>query len=181
MAFLGSPSSRRAWIEIIIYQRHQRYILVALLAEGVDRNNSRFCATVPVNIVALLAEGVDRNLWLKRLHLLPLVALLAEGVDRNKLRITVDFAAIKSPSSRRAWIEIDNQRLTEFRPGSPSSRRAWIEIQTSHRSSPQNGVALLAEGVDRNRLGHQAVCPPGVALLAEGVDRNLPQPARGQH
>ena len=36
-----SPSSRRAWIEIIIYQRHQRYILVALLAEGVDRNPSR--------------------------------------------------------------------------------------------------------------------------------------------
>ena len=36
-------------------------LLVALLAEGVDRNHSR--ASLPVNpiAVALLAEGVDRN------------------------------------------------------------------------------------------------------------------------
>ena len=34
--------------------------------------------------------------------------------------------------------------------GSPSSRRAWIEIEsTIWRVHPQ-GVALLAEGVDRN-------------------------------
>ena len=56
----SSPSSRRAWIEIIIYQRHQRYILVALLAEGVDRNMViRMVPDKPR--VALLAEGVDRN------------------------------------------------------------------------------------------------------------------------
>ncbi len=56
----SSPSSRRAWIEIIIYQRHQRYILVALLAEGVDKNlgGPHYKASTDV---ALLAEGVDRN------------------------------------------------------------------------------------------------------------------------
>ena len=56
------------------------------------------------------------------------VALLAEGVDRNTdLGADVDNAQ-KSPSSRRAWIEI---------------RRLWHGSQTAL-------VALLAEGVDRN-------------------------------
>ena len=34
------------------------------------------------------------------------VALLAEGVDRNQLCEVVSSEAGKSPSSRRAWIEI---------------------------------------------------------------------------
>ena len=34
-------------------------------------------------VVALLAEGVDRNLSGNGITLLPPVALLAEGVDRN--------------------------------------------------------------------------------------------------
>ena len=34
------------------------------------------------------------------------VALLAEGVDRNALREDGDVAQDTSPSSRRAWIEI---------------------------------------------------------------------------
>ena len=38
--FLLSPSSRRAWIEISHRNCHFRPSLVALLAEGVDRN---FC------------------------------------------------------------------------------------------------------------------------------------------
>ena len=33
---------------------------------------------------------------------------------------------------------------------SPSSRRAWIEIDFSTEPSPTSPVALLAEGVDRN-------------------------------
>ena len=56
---------------------------------------------------------------------------------------------------------------------SPSSRRAWIEINTGTRWAKLLCVALLAEGVDRNRnvtLGSIAI--PVVALLAEGVDRN---------
>jgi len=34
----GSPSSRRAWIEIIMAKVYADLIRVALLAEGVDRN-----------------------------------------------------------------------------------------------------------------------------------------------
>ena len=36
----GSPSSRRAWIEIAGRNEHLRRGIVALLAEGVDRNLS---------------------------------------------------------------------------------------------------------------------------------------------
>ena len=57
------------------------------------------------------------------------VALLAEGVDRN--------SAMCSPKS-------------VFRR-SPSSRRAWIEITCGRSSATSARVALLAEGVDRNK------------------------------
>ena len=56
------------------------------------------------------------------------VALLAEGVDRNKI-----FTPLK-----------------QNKPGSPSSRRAWIEIDLLQGEELLPGVALLAEGVDRN-------------------------------
>ena len=56
------------------------------------------------------------------------VALLAEGVDRNNNASKVVVYIVKSPSSRRAWIEI-----------------------SSGTTAAQNPlVALLAEGVDRN-------------------------------
>ena len=79
--------------------------------------------------VALLAEGVDRNTktiaegW-ERVK----VALLAEGVDRNTSAL----------------------RLSEQGVRSPSSRRAWIEISSPSHVSTFRQVALLAEGVDRN-------------------------------
>ena len=38
--FLLSPSSRRAWIEMILGITGRRVQQVALLAEGVDRNNN---------------------------------------------------------------------------------------------------------------------------------------------
>ena len=56
------------------------------------------------------------------------VALLAEGVDRNT-------KAMKT------------QNATER---SPSSRRAWIEMLAFHLAVRTACVALLAEGVDRN-------------------------------
>ena len=82
------------------------------------------------------------------------VALLAEGVDRNCAVIAVEKLRFRSPSSRRAWIEISELRKTTHqgivallaegvdrnkfavpvRPRisvSPSSRRAWIEIPTA--------------------------------------------------
>ena len=78
--------------------------------------------------VALLAEGVDRNQWTDFTRAVMSVALLAEGVDRNPTDLGAMYAAEESPSSRRAWIEID---LEAAKP------------------VPQI-VALLAEGVDRN-------------------------------
>ena len=56
------------------------------------------------------------------------VALLAEGVDRNSKRSNKAAQGDKSPSSRRAW----------------------IEIMVGDRVAKLQAVALLAEGVDRN-------------------------------
>ena len=82
-----------------------------------------------VEKVALLAEGVDRNPSNPEAgYTEEYVALLAEGVDRNTCPL---------------WKYTD-------KPRSPSSRRAWIEI-TQHTAAVACGVvALLAEGVDRN-------------------------------
>ena len=77
-----SPSSRRAWIEIDFRRVYQLSRGVALLAEGVDRNNMPIIRLV-IPVVALLAEGVDRNKYLHGLIKRNMVALLAEGVDRN--------------------------------------------------------------------------------------------------
>ena len=55
---------------------------------------------------------------------------------------------------------------------SPSSRRAWIEITTPREAARLRAVALLAEGVDRNYLQSTSYAKAAVALLAEGVDRN---------
>ena len=101
-----------------------------------------------------------------------------------------------SPSSRRAWIEIQPWGVnTGVAPVallaegvdrnvpcggigklpfvSPSSRRAWIEICPLFYLGIITLVALLAEGVDRNVFRTFWNCEPvNVALLAEGVDRN---------
>ena len=58
---LWSPSSRRAWIEILVAREVKRAALVALLAEGVDRNWDCYEVLADDPVVALLAEGVDRN------------------------------------------------------------------------------------------------------------------------
>ena len=78
--------------------------------------------------VALLAEGVDRNHFAPDARPPKRVALLAEGVDRNALGTLVRNEQLKSPSSRRAW----------------------IEIRAANGTSVSKKVALLAEGVDRN-------------------------------
>ena len=56
--------------------------------------------------VALLAEGVDRNDNLYDGYRKASVALLAEGVDRNNTNKCIVADSYTSPSSRRAWIEI---------------------------------------------------------------------------
>ena len=79
--------------------------LVALLAEGVDRNFFDR-AKAALQKVALLAEGVDRNILYPPSDLQRPVALLAEGVDRNFSVAPTVTEITGSPSSRRAWIEI---------------------------------------------------------------------------
>ena len=105
---------------------------VAILAEG-DCLSHCPLADLAISIHALLAEGVDRNSQICEWAMAQDVALLAEGVDRNTdLGEDVDNAQ-KSPSSRRAWIEIfpaSSPLLPTQR--SPSSRRAWIEICEKH-------------------------------------------------
>ena len=57
--------------------------------------------------VALFAEGVDRNKHLIQKSLVfHAVALFAEGVDRNTHIDVREEKYRRSPSSRRAWIEI---------------------------------------------------------------------------
>ena len=88
----GSPSSRRAWIEMTKPFLHkQSFYVVALLAEGVDRNSQ---------------QDTSRSL--------AGVALLAEGVDRNCSHHDVLEFGQMSPSSRRVWIEIIHHHLRPF-------------------------------------------------------------------
>ena len=80
--------------------------------------------------VALLAEGVDRNFWGGAfLSAVETVALLAEGGDSNTQRKAAIRRAARSPSSRRAGIEIW------------MLAGCWVMLS----------VALLAEGAGRNR------------------------------
>ena len=80
---------------------------VALLAEGVDRNPDILASGAELTGVALLAEGVDRNpRRIGYAETAYMVALLAEGVDRNWYALTAAGISQRSPSSRRAWIEI---------------------------------------------------------------------------
>ena len=79
------------------------------------------------------------------------VALHPEGVDRNDTPTCHELVKLKSPSTRRAWIEI-----------SPLRQNVMPLL-----------VALHPEGVDRNapvaRNGNGTIL---VALHPEGVDRN---------
>ena len=79
--------------------------MVALLAEGVDRN-VEVLVLDDLLAVALLAEGVDRNSLVIVQPRSARVALLAEGVDRNIAPARYARWSVMSPSSRRAWIEI---------------------------------------------------------------------------
>ena len=130
-----SPSSRRAWIEILLKISTSISVAVALLAEGVDRN-AQICEYRIVKVeVALLAEGVDRNPPVTYTAIRHRVALLAEGVDRNsnirKILAMLDKVALLAEGvDRNLDAKDDPQRLKV----SPSSRRAWIEIRFPERA-----------------------------------------------
>ena len=147
-----SPSSRRAWIEIVSPERQKGGNAVALLAEGVDRNwlvqavsvhgglsPSSRRAWIEMWPMRLCSDLINwspssRRAWIEIAW--PLgsgprtnVALLAEGVDRNILTRW----AVVSPSRVALLAEGVDRNLSDpvcGDPGllSPSSRRAWIEI-----------------------------------------------------
>ena len=80
---MGSPSSRRAWIEIHDMRSMSTYPDVALLAEGVDRNYT----TTKAGVLNGWSPS-SRRAWIEINYQVALqppkdVALLAEGVDRN--------------------------------------------------------------------------------------------------
>ena len=68
---------------------------------------------------------------------------------------------------------IENPVSVFLYPRSPSARRAWIEILYASCQVPQRSVALREEGVDRNVEVPRGCCVTVVALREEGVDRNL--------
>ena len=125
---IKSPSTRRAWIEITLFSWVILPFDVALHPEGVDRN--KICSVHRgTNItVALHPEGVDRNINSSIRAVYSGVALHPEGVDRNR--------------KKSLWINAGYE--------SPSTRRAWIEIQTFTTFRLTPSVALHPEGVDRN-------------------------------
>ena len=127
-AIAGSPSTRRAWIEISPLRQKVTPLSVALHPEGVDRNS-----------IAVYSCSV-----------MLAVALHPEGVDRNICKISANTTNGKSPSTRRAWIEIFASRTGISRPA----------------------VALHPEGVDRNRTSTIfRLTPNDVALHPEGAGR----------
>ena len=78
------------------------------------------------------------------------VALHPEGVDRNH---------------NERWGNVHNG-------SSPSTRRAWIEIDDNFSRRYAVVVALHPEGVDRNKANLVKPAWADVALHPEGVDRN---------
>ena len=146
---------------------------VALLAEGVDRNQTRQLGPQEVQ-----QSPSSRRAWIE-IPVFPLLRRQTQSPSSRRAWIEIPPRGRRlhsrgSPSSRRAWIEIahDLRRLAA-KHGSPSSRRAWIEITARRFLLLALKVALLAEGVDRNfDVGAVYFCHLCVALLAEGVDRN---------
>ena len=146
-----SPSSRRAWIEIGESKSSITTSPVALLAEGVDRNNIFVAAFIEVP-----RSPSSRRAWIEigtcsRRFLCPHVALLAEGVDRNSRHRSI------LGSSEVALLAEGVDRNRSTFQGDPKTQV----------------VALLAEGVDRNIQSSGRGISHLVALLAEGVDRNF--------
>ena len=126
-------------------------------------------------MVALLAEGVDRN---PGYEILPFWKDTSPSSRRAWIEI---YALLKlhilpsSPSSRRAWIEII-AIVPAFAALTVALLAEGVDrnILDGGALIPDLEVALLAEGVDRNFSSRrQRPSRYAVALLAEGVDRNI--------
>ena len=125
-----------------------------------------------------------------------MVALHPEGVDRNFEAEAGGEIDKRSPSTRRAWIEIIFEQRLDVALRSPSTRRAWIEIKaeaaapTRSKESPSTRRAWIEMTGKRTEMSGRSLSPStrrawieitnfiilvfsrGVALHPEGVDRN---------
>ena len=109
------------------------------------------------------------------------VALLVEGVGRNSVLVLVTMGALPSPSSWRAWVEIEEVKLDYMTAFAVALLVEGVGRNGSVIAcrSKRRRVALLVEGVGRNCPGKDRDYRGGsVALLVEGVGRNRTDPAR---
>ena len=150
MSYL-SPSTRRAWIEIVLEQLAYNGGAVALHPEGVDRNNVN-----AVRVAVALPSPSTRRAWIE---ILP--------TQRVKNIYCV------SPSTRRAWIEMSSALDLYLLVLSPSTRRAWIEIRISNGQSEKRwSPSTRRAWIEMSAVGAWAKYGDSVALHPEGVDRN---------
>ena len=106
--FLLSPSSRRAWIEMLIEIKFERIS---------SQSPSSRRAWIEISVQRLQhsrrRSPSSRRAWIE-------IVFLPGFIEPDM-----------SPSSRRAWIEIVDELAARLGKKSPSSRRAWIEIGRS--------------------------------------------------
>ena len=127
---------------------------------------------VSVFAVALLAEAwIEIQRRCSRFSA-PRVALLAEAWIEIACNAAGFPAAFPSPSSRRAWIEIEIKIDCATCIGVASSRRAWIEIFHGLRTRQDSWVASSRRAWIEINGRKRCKSVKIVALLAEGVDRN---------
>ena len=166
--FEKSPSSRRAWIEICRLPKNVPHRLVALLAEGVDRNSSSSLMRRRI-----VESPSSRRAWIeiecarKPRHTED-VALLAEGVDRNIVAIDqFDFLECRpphgehtsnplsirlhAPSFLQASHRFGGRRLFPCKPASPTfpplASSCAVQNKSKRRHDPLYGPRrLLLQG-----------------------------------
>ena len=124
-----SPSTRRAWIEILWHASHK---LIRLSSPSTRR------AWIEIDCLALRTDVLK-------------VALHPEGVDRNLDIVGTFDEADGSPSTRRAWIEIDCLALrTDVLKVALHPEGVDRNCRVLHLIHDDIRVALHPEGVDRN-------------------------------
>ena len=161
----SSPSSRRAWIEI--RQRDQ------WLQQSVSPSSRRAWIEIVHGLLTepeISGSPSSRRAWIeiqpeRAAQKRPQVALLAEGVDRNYDGSAWAAMTGRSPSSRRAWIEIYAGCYRAAGSQSPSSRRAWIEIGSiwsiaARRRSPSSRRAWIEISRQQSREHRGPGRPP---------------------
>ena len=146
-----SPSSRRAWIEMLI-TRSMR------MARPSSPSSRRAWIEMYLKAVARFSPVMSpssRRAWIEIDDCPELIDYAPCRPPRGGrgLKFDVPVQAVLhhgSPSSRRAWIEISDVPCCSIRrKWSPSSRRAWIEITSrgstatkSCRRPPRGGRGL---------------------------------------